>query len=434
MRVWTVIIFVAQEPFYLEAELFSLFLVMLSSIRWHVLLWRKWFKNGWLFFITKLMGENVCVLILEYMDVVRNRTVRLFNDLSLRILRGLTQFNFDIFNVKVFQQHLKLILLFEAFEILVVGCLRCRINRLIVALLKRISVAWKSGRIFAMILNFVIDGGNYWLLINVIAEFRFWWIIHGVLLLDYLRWLWWQIWFFRTHVRQRRCNLDVHFCAVFCRLDNFWCFNGYIFLLFSVVFGLISYGSGATSFGQFVISMSEQATIAVFTLSLFAEVFATFVLLSDNYRGWRSRCRRYVRSWTGCANNWRRLWFRKNLYWWCLLLGLFRLWLDLLHDVFALLRIVWLLLMVIGLLMVHYTSSLTPVISVATILIILLLIAVKVIWCDWVYVKLGHIEISYLSIWRAAWMGGIGVLVVKVGEGIEVCSRREMAVIRHICD
>ena len=324
MRVWTVIIFVAQEPFYLEAELFSLFLVMLSSIRWHVLLWRKWFKNGWLFFITKLMGENVCVLILEYMDVVRNRAVRLFNDLSLRILRGLTQFNFDIFNVKVFQQHLKLILLFEAFEILVVGCLRCRINRLIVALLKRISVAWKSGRIFAMILNFVIDGGNYWLLINVIAEFRFWWIIHGVLLLDYLRWLWWQIWFFRTHVRQRRCNLDVHFCAVFCRLDNFWCFNGYIFLLFSVVFGLISYGSGATSFGQFVISMSEQATIAVFTLSLFAEVFATFVLLSDNYRGWRSRCRRYVRSWTGCANNWRRLWFRKNLYWWCLLLGLFR--------------------------------------------------------------------------------------------------------------
>lgn len=226
MRVWTVIIFVAQEPFYLEAELFSLFLVMLSSIRWHVLLWRKWFKNGWLFFITKLMGENVCVLILEYMDVVRNRAVRLFNDLSLRILRGLTQFNFDIFNVKVFQQHLKLILLFEAFKILVVGCLRCRINRLIVALLKRISVAWKSGRIFAMILNFVIDGGNYWLLINVIAEFRFWWIIHGVLLLDYLRCLWWQIWFFRTHVRQRRCNLDVHFCAVFCRLDNFWCFNG----------------------------------------------------------------------------------------------------------------------------------------------------------------------------------------------------------------
>lgn len=87
------------------------------------------------------MGENVCVLILEYMDVVRNRAVRLFNDLSLRILRGLTQFNFDIFNVKVFQQHLKLILLFEAFKILVVGCLRCRINRLIVALLKRISVA-----------------------------------------------------------------------------------------------------------------------------------------------------------------------------------------------------------------------------------------------------------------------------------------------------
>lgn len=408
---------------------------MLSSIRWHVLLWRKRFKNGWLFFITKLMGENVCVLILEYMDVVRNRAVRLFDDLSLRILRGLTQFNFDIFNVKVFQQHLKLILLFEAFEILVVGCLRCRINRLIVALLKRISMAWESGRIFAMILNFVIDGGNYWLLINVVADFRnLWWIIHGVLLLVYLRWLWWQIWFFRTHVRQRRCNLDVHFCAVFCRLDNFWCFNGYLFLHFNVFFGFLSYGSGATSFGQFVISMSEQATIAVFTLSFFTEVFAHFVLLSDNYRGWRSRCRRYVRSWTCCANYWRRLWFRKNLYWWCLLLGLFRLWLDLLHDVFALLRIVCLLLMIIGCLMVHYTSSLTPVISVATILIILLLIAVKVIWCDWVYVKLGHIKISYLSIWRAAWMRGIGVLVVKVGKGIEVCSRREMAVIRHICD
>lgn len=64
-----------------------------------MLLWRKRFKSGWLFFITKLMGENVCVLILEYEDVVRNRAVRLFNDLGLRILRGLTQFNFDIFNV-----------------------------------------------------------------------------------------------------------------------------------------------------------------------------------------------------------------------------------------------------------------------------------------------------------------------------------------------
>lgn len=70
-----------------------------------MLLWRKRFKSGRHFFIAnKMMGENVCVVLLEYMDVVRNRAVRLFNDFSLRILRegGLTQFDFDIFNVKVF--------------------------------------------------------------------------------------------------------------------------------------------------------------------------------------------------------------------------------------------------------------------------------------------------------------------------------------------
>ena len=124
------------------------------------------------------------------------------------------------------------------------------------------------------------------------------------------------------------------------------------------------------------------------------------------------------------------MWFRHNLYWWCLFFGLFRLWLDLLYDVFALRRIVGLLLVFIGLFM----PMVTPVFSIATMLIILLLIAVKVIWCDWVYVELGHIEISNLSIWRAAWMGGVGVLVIKVGKGCVVCSRGEMAVIRHICE
>lgn len=368
------------------------------------------------------------------MDVFWNRAVRLFDDLSLRILSRITSFNFYIFNEKVVEHNIEVIL-FEAFKILVVGCLRRLVLSLIVALLERISMARESGRIFTVILNFIIDGGNYWLLINVVADFwNFRWIIQRVLLLDYLRCWWWQIWFFRIHVRQSRCKLDIHFGAVFCRLNNFWCFYRRLFLLFCVLLSFISYGSGTASFGQLMISMSEQATIAVFAFSLLTEVFAHFVLLSDNHWGCRSRCRRCIRSGTGSADDRRRLWFGQHLYWWWVLFGLFLLWLDLLHDVFALIRIVGLLLVLIALLMVHCTSSLTPVFSIATMLIILLLIAIKIIWGDWVYVKLGHVEISYLSIWRAAWMGGTRVLVIKVGKGCEVCSRREMAVIRHICD
>lgn len=172
---------------------------MLSSVRRHMLLWRKRFKRRLLFFVaTELMIENVCVLILEYMDVVRNRAVRLFNDFGLHILRGLTQFNLDIFNVKVFEQFLKVVFLFE---ILVIGSLRSLVLSIIVALLNWINMARESGGILAMVLRFIIDGGNYWLLINVVADFRnLWWIIRRVLLLD-LRLSWCHFWFFRTHVR-----------------------------------------------------------------------------------------------------------------------------------------------------------------------------------------------------------------------------------------
>lgn len=174
--------------------------------------------------------------------------------------------------------------------------------------------------------------------------------------------------------------------------------------------------------------MSEQTTIAVFAFSFFTEVLAHFVLLSDNNGGGRSRCRRYDWGLTCSSNRRRRLWFSHNLLRWCVFLDLFQLWLGLLHDVFALMRIVGLLFMV------HSASFLGPVFSVATILDILLPVAVKVIWRDWVYVKLCHIEISNLSIWWTAWVGGIWVLVIKVGEGIEVCSRGKCTVFRHICD